>query len=92
MDKLGDRFVDITGNKPLEGFTLPKPQQMDKMFEIAEVLSKGLPFARIDMYNSGGKIYFSEITFFPDGGCDPNILPETDVYFGKLLDLSGVKQ
>lgn len=24
MDKLGDRFVDITGNKPLEGFTLPK--------------------------------------------------------------------
>ena len=24
MDKMGDRFIDITGNKPLEGFTLPK--------------------------------------------------------------------
>lgn len=86
------RRYNVRGKAAPEGFTLPKPQQMDKMFEIAEALSKGLPFARIDMYNSGGKIYFSEITFFPDGGCDPNILPETDVYFGKLLDLSGVKQ
>lgn len=86
------RRYNVRGKAAPEGFTLPKPQQMDKMFEIAEALSKGLPFARIDMYNSGGKIYFSEITFFPNGGYDPDILPETDVYFGKLLDLSGVKQ
>lgn len=24
MDKLGDKFIDITGNRALEGFTLPK--------------------------------------------------------------------
>ena len=32
------------------------------MFEYASVLSKGLPYARIDLYNVDGKIYFGEIT------------------------------
>ena len=61
---------------------------MDKMFEIAEVLSRGLPFARIDLYNSDGKIYFGEITFFPDSGFDPNILPETNEKFGRLINIT----
>lgn len=70
-----------------EGFTLPKPDGIDRMFEIASVLSKGQPFVRVDLYNVDGKIYFGELTFFPDGGVDPNILPETDRRWGKLLNL-----
>lgn len=74
-----------------EGFTLPKPEGIEKMFEIASTLSKGQPFVRVDLYNVDGKIYFGELTFYPDGGVDPNILLSTDEHWGKLLDLSIVK-
>ncbi len=72
-------------------FTLPKPANIGKMFEIAAELSKSLPFARIDLYQSNGQIYFGEITFFPDSGFDPNLLKETDQYFGSKIDLRGMK-
>lgn len=45
-----------------------KPENFDKMLEIAKVLSKDFPAARIDLYNIQGKIYFGEITFFPWSG------------------------
>lgn len=70
-----------------EGFTLPKPKNIDKMFEIASLLSKGHPFIRVDLYNSGGKIYFGELTLYPDSGFDPNLLPGTDKTLGKLISL-----
>lgn len=70
-----------------DDFTLPKPNNMDKMFELAEVLSKGFPFSRIDLYNVNGKIYFGEITLYPNGGFDNNLLPETDLYLGSLINL-----
>ena len=83
--------LNIRGKNAPEGFTVPKPKCMDAMFDIAAVLSEGLPFARIDLYQSNGHIYFGEITFFPDSGFDSNLLPETDAYFGDLIDLRSVK-
>lgn len=68
-------------------FTLPKPKSLELMFQIAAKLSVGLPFARIDLYNVDGKIYFGEITFFPQSGFDPNLLPETDLLFGEYIKL-----
>ena len=47
-----------------------------------------MSFVRIDLYQSNGKVYFGEITLYPQSGWDPNILRETDVYFGSLIDLS----
>lgn len=76
------------GKAAPEGFTLPKPESMDRMFGLAAELSKGFPFVRVDLYTCGGKIYFGEMTFFPASGYDSNILPEADVYLGKLLDVS----
>lgn len=83
--------LNIRGKNAPEGFTIPKPICMDEMFRIAEQLSAGLPFSRIDLYECNGKVYFGEITFFPDSGFDANLLPETDQYFGEMIDLSLVK-
>lgn len=44
---------------------------LDKMIEIAGILSKGFPFIRIDLYNIEGKIYFGEFTFYDGGGFEP---------------------
>ena len=46
---------------------LPKPTQYEKMVELAQTLSKGIPFVRVDFYEVDGKIYFGEMTFYP--GC-----------------------
>lgn len=70
-----------------EGFTLPKPALMDRMFEIASRLSEGIPYVRVDLYFVRGKIYFGELTFYPESGFDTNLLPQTDVLFGSKIVL-----
>lgn len=79
------RRYNKRGKEAPEDFTLPKPLNIDRMFEIARVLSKGIPFVRVDLYNVKGKIYFGELTFFPASGFDANRLPEADLYFGGLI-------
>lgn len=80
--------LNIRGKEAPSNFTLPKPSCMDEMFNIAEQLSQGIPFARIDLYSCNNRAYFGEITLFPDSGFDANLLPETDERFGKLIDLN----
>ena len=84
--------LNIRGKNAPEGFTIPKPECMDAMFDIAAQLSKDLPYARIDLYQSNGCIYFGEITFFPASGFDANLLSETDRYFGDLINLRRVRK
>lgn len=76
------------GKEAPTDFTLPKPDGFDKMFELASILSRDIPYARVDFYNINGKIYFGEITFFPASGFDFNRLPESDMHFGSMIDLS----
>lgn len=78
---------NIRGKEAPKDFTIPKPENLDKMFEIASTLSKGFPFVRVDLYNINGKIYFGEMTFFPASGLDENLLTETDLLFGSLIKL-----
>lgn len=82
--------LNVRGKNAPEGFTIPKPSCMDEMFEIAAKLSKGIPFVRVDLFECDGKVYFGEMTFYPDSGFDANLLPETDEYFGQLIDLSKI--
>lgn len=79
--------INIRGKNAPDNFTISKPSNIDEMFRIAAELSKGLPFVRVDLYSVSGKTYFGEMTFFPDSGYDVNILEETDVYWGELLEL-----
>lgn len=82
------RRYNKRGKEAPSDFTLPKPCNMDKMFEMASELSKGIPFVRVDLYNVNDKIYFGEMTFFPASGLDCNRLPETDLYFGNMINLN----
>lgn len=58
------------GKKANKSFKLDKPKNLEKMFQIAEQLSKGIKFVRLDLYNVDGKIYFGEYTFYPSAGFD----------------------
>jgi hypothetical protein len=82
--------LNIRGKNAPADFTIPKPSCMDQMFDIAAKLSEKIPYVRVDLFECDGKIYFGEMTFYPDSGFDANLLPETDKYFGQLIDLSKI--
>lgn len=46
----------------------PRPKNLEEMLSIAEKLSAGIPFLRVDMYNEWGKVYVGELTFYPGSG------------------------
>ncbi len=70
-----------------EDFSFPMPPRMTEMFQVAEHLSQGFRYLRVDLYESGGELYFGELTLYPSAGFDQDILPETDLYFGSLIEL-----
>ena len=76
---------NVWGEEAPDNFSLPMPKGLDKMFELASVLSKGIPFVRVDLYNIAGYILFGEMTFYPNGGFVLHILPETDSFFGSII-------
>ncbi len=79
--------INKRGKDAPKDFSLPKPQNIDQMFEIASLLSKGKPFVRVDLYVVNQIIYFGELTFYPSSGFDSNLLEETDVLWGNKLIL-----
>ena len=63
------------------------PVNYDKMLKIAAVLSKNIPFLRVDLYNVGGKIYFGEMTFFPNGGFGTFTPEKWNDIMGEMIEL-----
>ena len=64
-----------------------KPENLDKMFELAKILCQEVPFVRIDFYNIEGRIYVGEMTFTP--GMFLRFEPrEWDFKLGEYLDLT----
>jgi hypothetical protein len=70
---------------------IPKPENFDEMKWIAKELCPKYPFARIDLYNLQGKIYFGEITIFQEGGHGQVYPPEYDFILGELINLPGTR-
>lgn len=66
---------------------IKKPAGFNKMIELAEILSKGFPHVRVDLYDINGKIYFGELTFFHFSGNVPFVPSEWDYKIGEWLTL-----
>ena len=69
-----------------------KPQNLNKQISIARILSKDIPFSRIDLYEIEGDIYFGEITFYPRSGLGRFKPSEYNNIFGDLVTLPNVKK
>lgn len=69
-----------------------KPQSFELMINLAEKLSEGIPFVRVDFYDVNGRVYFGEMTFFHWGGCMPFDPPEWDERFGEWIVLPEKKK
>ena len=79
--------LDIRRSHPNADKPIPKPQNFERMKEIAATLSRGLRFVRLDLYDVGGQIYFGEYTFYSGGGFALFEPPEWERRMGDWLDL-----
>ena len=78
------------GEKSLEPVPEHKevmPHNLKEMIAMAETLSAGHPFLRVDLYNIKGKIYFGELTFYPASGLLPFVPDEWDGRLGEMINL-----
>lgn len=96
-DRQGDHkkaFYDMNWQKV--GFTtandvcdyqVERPNEFDKMREIAGQLSQNISFVRVDLYIHDGKVYFGELTFHPAGGYTPITPRHWEYKLGELIKL-----
>lgn len=72
----GTRAVHFEKDWSISGMTctaaeaerVTNPANFAEMVEVAEKLSRGFDYVRIDLYNVAGRIYFGEVTCTPAGG------------------------
>ena len=73
---------------PEYGKKVSLPKNLNKMIELAEILSKNCVFLRIDFYEVNSKIYFGELTFYPASGFGRFEPEEYDKILGDMLKLN----
>ena len=79
--------VKIDNGWPRRSEEFDKPASFEEMKKLAQTLSKGIPFVRVDFFYVDGKVYFGEFTFFDWGGMQPFGSYEQDLELGKLIQL-----
>ena len=80
-------LLDLRQNFPNSINHLSRPSKLDEMIAIAEKLSKGHHFLRIDLYEINGSVFFSEYTFFTDAGFEPYHPDHWDKDFGQMINV-----
>ena len=63
----------------------PKPKQ--NMIRLGEMLSKDIPFCRVDFYEINRRVYFGELTLFPGSGFTPFKEESHDREIGSMLSI-----
>lgn len=64
-----------------------RPQHFDEMLRIAEKVSEGFDFFRVDFLYTDERFVLNEITLYDASGWDPLDPPEWDWEFGKFWNL-----
>lgn len=82
-------WTEWAGDKPSwpNGRAVERPAGLAEMVRVAETLAADFPYARIDLFYCGDKVYFGEITFYHGGAFERFDPPEYDRIFGDKLVL-----
>jgi hypothetical protein len=80
-------FINVSTDKPNLGDCVPRPEGLDEMLRVADILAKDFPFVRVDLYWVNGKVYFGELTFYPWTGYVQFKPDEFDFILGEQFKL-----
>ena len=74
---------------PNRGEKVVMPKNLALMKDLAEKIARYIdnPFVRVDFYETNGKVYFGEITFYPEGGMCYFKPEEWDYTLGSWMKL-----
>lgn len=81
-------YQNFTVGYPIYDKTIPKPDSLDEILNIASLLSADLPFLRVDMYIIGEDIKIGELTCYPGNGMEIFSDSKWDKYFGEQIKIS----
>lgn len=79
--------IDMVRGAPVSDVPPPRPENFEKMKALAEKLSEGIPFIRIDLYDIKTNILFGEFTFYPGSGLVKITPARWDEKLGEYLTL-----
>lgn len=79
--------LDRTYRKPPLPFTPARTPEYEKLLDYASTLAAGFPFVRVDLFVTGGKTYFGEMTFYPLSGLVKFTPASFDYLLGSFLFL-----
>lgn len=77
--------------KPFYDKEISKPLTFENMKKFAAILSRGIPFLRVDFYEIDGHLYYGELTFFPASGFGEFQPDEWNYELGNLIVLPDKK-
>lgn len=60
--------LKVSSDCPMANRPLVKPNTFEEMISVAEKISNGFPFVRVDLYSIEEKVIFGEMTFYPWSG------------------------
>ena len=83
------RKQDFSCGYPMDEKTVERPENLDEMLRLAERLSEGFCYVRVDFYRlNSGALKFGEMTFTPASGAYRWSDPAINRMMGDWMDLS----
>lgn len=80
-------YIDLRCLYPKAKVAPEKPKTFDQMCEFAGILSRNVPFMRVDFYEANGHCYVGEMTFYHGSGFDLHEPKEWEDRLGTWLEL-----
>lgn len=85
------KFIDVSTDHPNFGDCVARPDGLNEMLRVAEMLAEDFPCVRVDLYWVNRKVYFGEITFYPWTGYVKFDSDEFDFTLGEIFDLNNIQ-
>jgi hypothetical protein len=82
---------DVFNRHPNIPREIPRPKNLDVMLDTARKLSGGIPHVRVDLYETAGRVYFGEMTFFHGYGMEVFRPRSFEQRLGSLIPLPGAQ-
>lgn len=82
-------FIGLSKNVHHSAKKIPRPKNFELMKKLAATLAQSSIFRRIDFYEIEGRIYFGEITFYPNAGLGTFTPDKWNKILGDMINLRG---
>ena len=83
--------IEIDNNNYIIADIFKKPLNLEKMINYSKILSDDFCYCRVDFYEVNETLFLGEITFTPFNSKIKYKNKETEIYLGKLINISKIK-